>query len=134
MRVAIGMAFLLAASAAAAQTNKCVDKAGKVTYSSESCASLKLKDAGEVEDRITVAPAEKPAAKSSAKPKATKPAATAPAKPTPQAATTETTKPERRCFQVRSVSGTSGVRCNDDPGVPNPVPTDERTKGEVKAQ
>ena len=132
MRVAIGVAFFVAASAAAAQTNKCVDAAGKITYASEPCKTLKLKDAGAVEDRLTVSPApkEKPAKKSAAaKPKA----AASDAKIAP-AKSREDAQPERRCFQVRLADGKTATRCNDGPGEPNPVPTDEKTKAERTAE
>ena len=129
--IALATFALMTGSAALAQPYKCVDKEGKVTYASEPCKALKLKDAGAVEDRLTVTPApkEKPAQKS-AKPKT---AATTEPKAAP-ARQKENAMPERRCFQVKNKLGGTSTRCNDDPGVPNPVPTDERTKGEVKAK
>jgi len=41
----------------AAQTFKCTDAAGKITYSGTKCSELGLKDAGEVQDRLNVNPA-----------------------------------------------------------------------------
>ena len=113
MRVALGSAILAAAFAAhaQAQTHKCVDAAGKVTYTNEPCKTLKLRDAGGVEDRITVAPAQKPAAKS-AQPK---PTATVEAKKPPARPQETAQQPERRCFTVRGADGKTVTRCNEDP-------------------
>jgi hypothetical protein len=115
--------FIVAASlvcgSAAAQTFKCTDKAGKVTYSSTKCNELGLQDAGEVPDRINVNPAYRPPrASEPARP----PAPAAPAAPAaaPQAAAPgtpaapEAPTPERRCFTVRTPTGVV-TRCNDKP-------------------
>jgi hypothetical protein len=49
--------FLLAAAAPyAAAVNKCVDPAGRVTYTSLTCEKEGLKPAGVVRDRMTIMP------------------------------------------------------------------------------
>ncbi|MGQ0509088.1 MAG: DUF4124 domain-containing protein [Betaproteobacteria bacterium] len=98
---------------AGAQMFKCQDAAGKITYSSQPCAEIGLKSAGEVQEKVNVAPAYKP-------PPAPKPPPTQarpPAKPAagPAAAEPEKKKePERRCFVVKTPTGTA-TRCNDVP-------------------
>jgi hypothetical protein len=127
----LAVAALAACPVALAQANKCVDAKGKVTYTSKSCASIDKDHAGTVEDRLSVSssptPPPKPA-KAKTKPKAATPAT---AKAPEKKAASEA--PKRKCFQVKHVSGTSGIRCNDDPGVSDPVPTDERSRSENKA-
>lgn len=105
MRIARPIVFAVLALAlpgAWAQTYKCLNPAGKVTYSSTACESLGLRDAGEVRDRMNTAPAQKvpppaPQPKAVEEPKAAKAA--------------EATPPERRCFKTAK-----GYRCNDKPG------------------
>lgn len=46
-----------------ADLSKCLDRAGLVTYSSESCESQGLKPAGPIRDRTTVVPGAVPAAR-----------------------------------------------------------------------
>ena len=61
---------LLAANAAAQTTYKCTDAQGRVTYSSEACDKLGLKDAGKMADRVTtmpLGPAPKPTARAEAR-------------------------------------------------------------------
>jgi len=124
---AAAASLLLLSAGAAAQTYKCVNDAGKITYSSASCANLGLKDAGDVKQQINVAPAQRipppaPPTRPAAKP--------------PEAATSEAPPPganaekiERRCFTTKT-----GTRCNEGPADANPVPVDARTAGENKAE
>jgi len=127
-------AALLAVSAGAGaqQLYKCEGADGKTSYADKPCGPGK-KDAGPIEDQINVAPAPKAKARHAAKPKATTHGASTakPASAPPVAAA-----PERRCFNVKSSrkGGASSTRCNDDPAAPDPVPTDERSKAERKAE
>jgi hypothetical protein len=68
-KAACAALLVLAASAAEAQTYKCNDKAGAVTYSSEACEKQGLKDAGPVRDRLTTMPETSPTGKPAAKKK-----------------------------------------------------------------
>lgn len=114
MRIFLG-AMLLPLSAAA-QTFKCTDAAGKVTYSSTTCSELGLKDGGEVPDRINVNPAYRPPRSGESR-ETRAPAAPAAAPQAPDAGTpaaVDPAKPERRCFTVRTPTGTA-TRCNDKP-------------------
>ena len=127
-RVLIAVPALLLSAGAAAQTVKCVNAAGKVTYTSGTCANLGLKDAGEVRDQLNVSPAGRvvpftapPAPAAAAPPAGATGGAGANAKPAAEA--------ERRCFKTAK-----GSRCNDDPAESNAVPNDARTAGENKAQ
>src|ERR1700704_378122 len=67
--VTVARKLILAASALllsgelAAQTFKCTNAAGRITYSGTKCSELGLKDAGEVKDRLNVTPAYKPSAR-----------------------------------------------------------------------
>jgi len=101
---------LIASRDAAAQLFKCTDAAGKITYSSMKCSELKLKDAGEVPDRIQITPAirSQPAARPGAQSERNEPS------PKP-AASAEPDKPERRCFTVNLGGGKTATRCNDKP-------------------
>ncbi len=111
MRALFAILVFLGAHDAAAQLYKCTDAAGKVTYSSSKCSELKLKDAGEVPDRIQVTPAlrSQPPARPGAQSERNEP----PPKP---AATAEPEKqPERRCFTVNLGGGKTATRCNDKP-------------------
>ena len=113
---------LVLSTGLAAQTYKCVNDLGKITYSGKKCSDLGLKDAGEVKDRLNINPAlptaspsatpgrstdERPAARAA-------PAARAPATPEPPAASEEPAQPERRCFVVNTPKG-KVTRCNDVP-------------------
>jgi hypothetical protein len=101
--IVLAAVSLCLCAAAQAQTYKCVDAAGKVTYSSAACDLLGMRDAGEVRDRLNTAPAQKvppPVVKP-------KPVLEAPKQPAPAA---EAKAPERRCFKTAA-----GYRCNDKP-------------------
>ena len=106
---------LLISGELAAQTFKCTDAAGKITYSGKRCSELGLKDAGEVKDRININPAYRPPAQSE-KPRRvpSAPAAAAPPPAAPAAAAEEPANPERRCFTVKTAKG-NVTRCNDNP-------------------
>ena len=119
------LCLCLAAGAAQAQTYKCVDARGKVTYTSTPCEDAGLKG-GEIRDRMNTAPAQKvPPPEAPAPTQASKgPGTMAGEKP----AGGSGVKPERRCFTTKT-----GTRCNDDPGEPDPVPADARSRGETKA-
>src|SRR5207247_10812994 len=91
--------LILAASASllsgelAAQTFKCINAAGKVTYSGTKCSELGLKDAGEVKDRINVNPAYRPQPPVIGSPRSSAPAAAPEAASAPAAA--EPANPEQ---------------------------------------
>jgi len=97
----------------AAQTFKCTNAAGKITYSGTKCSELGLKDAGEVKDRLNVNPAYRPPARAIESPPSPAPAAKAPNTEMP-AASADPADPERRCFTVRTAKGNI-TRCNDKP-------------------
>jgi hypothetical protein len=106
---------LLLSGELAAQTFKCTDAAGKITYSGKKCSELGLRDAGEVKDRLNVQPAYRPPAQGEGPraPSAPAPASEAPKTDAPAAAA-EPTNPERRCFTVKTAKG-NVTRCNDTP-------------------
>ncbi len=108
MRYLISALALLLCQEAAAQTFKCTNAAGKVTYSSSRCAELGLKDAGEVQDRIQVTPA--PPAQTVGSPPARRTGPQSAEEPAKPAAAAEPETPERRCFTTKT-----GTRCNDKP-------------------
>jgi len=118
-------ALLLFSADATPQTYKCVNDAGKITYSSASCANLGLKDAGDVKQQINVAPAQRVAPVA---PPARNPPAPAAAR-SEEAPKADAPKTERRCFTTKT-----GTRCNEGPADANPVPVDARTAGENKAE
>jgi hypothetical protein len=112
LRVLLPALALAIAMEAGAQTFKCRDAAGKITYSSQDCAGIGLKSAGEVHDKINVSPGYKapvppkpPAGQAKAPPAS--PAAMSPAE-------AEKKAPERRCFTVKTAKGVV-TRCNDTP-------------------
>ena len=113
--------LILAASASllsgelAAQTFKCTNAAGKITYSGTKCSELGLKDAGEVKDRLNVNPAYRPPAAAIGSPRSSAPAAAPEASKTgaPDAAA-DPANPERRCFTVHTAKGNI-TRCNEKP-------------------
>ena len=107
MKAHFAIAGLTLCQAAAAQMFKCTDATGKITYSSQTCAEMGLKDAGEVKDRLQITPAPPPM-KRTAPPPTREPEVAA--KPPAE----EPAKPERRCFTT-SVKGKSVTRCNDTP-------------------
>ena len=108
-KVVLAAAALLPWQEVAAQTFKCTDAAGKISYTSMKCSDLGLKDAGEVKDRIQVTPAP---------PTAPQPSAGARSRnddqPAAKPATAEPQSPDRRCFTT-TVKGKSVTRCNDKP-------------------
>jgi uncharacterized protein DUF4124 len=117
-RLLLVAAASLLPGAAGAQTFKCMDKAGKVTYTNVKCADLGLKDAGEVPDRINLNPAYQPPRRTEPPPSAPEPAsgepkAEAPAARTPAAGDAEQAD-KRRCFVVKTPTG-NVTRCNDTP-------------------
>jgi hypothetical protein len=128
-RIVLAAVLLAVSAGAGAQLYKCEGADGKTSYADRPCGPGK-KDAGPIEDQINVAPAPKAKApRQAVKPKST-PHGASTAKPTPPVAA----GPERRCFNVKSNRMGSAIRCNDDPGVPDPTPTDERSKAERKAE
>src|SRR5438477_12040207 len=60
-RLIFAASALLLSGELAAQTFKCTNAAGKITYSGTNCRELGLKEAGEVKDRLNVNPAYRPA-------------------------------------------------------------------------
>jgi hypothetical protein len=112
-KLTLAVAALLPCHELAAQTFKCTNAAGKITYSSMKCSELGLKDAGEVKDRLNVNPAYRPPARAIGSPPAPAPAAKAQNAEIPAAAE-EPANPERRCFTVRTAKG-NVTRCNDKP-------------------
>ena len=111
-KLILAVSALLLSGELAAQTFKCADASGKITYSGSPCSELGLKDAGEVKDRLNVNPVNPayrpPAARPSSAPA---PAAKAPNAEMPAK---EPEKPERRCFTSRTAKG-NVTRCNDKP-------------------
>ena len=102
-------AALLASGNLAAQTYKCVDAKGKVTYTGSKCSDLRLKDAGEVKERIQYGPGDRAAIRAASappKPAAQIPATKAAEAPPPAQAEGE----DRRCFKTAK-----GMRCGDKP-------------------
>jgi hypothetical protein len=106
-RIAVAIAVLFPWHPVAAQTFKCVDAAGKISYTGTQCSELGLKDAGEVKDRLNTSPAYRPPPGSRSSPSPAAPAPSAPAAAAPS-------EPERRCFTT-NVKGKSVTRCNDKP-------------------
>ena len=106
---------LLLSGELAAQTFKCTNATGKITYSGTKCSELGLKDAGEVKDRLNVNPAYRSPGQAIESPRPSAPAAAsqAPNADTPADAA-EPANPERRCFTVRTAKG-NVTRCNDKP-------------------
>ena len=111
---------LLVPFAVVAQTYKCTDANGKITYSGKKCSDLGLKAAGEVKDQIQTTPAYRPPPRTEGSwtpPPASAPAVQAPA-PEPAAAA-ESDNPGRRCFTVKTAKG-NVTRCNDAPDADAP--------------
>lgn len=106
---------LLLSSELAAQTFKCTDANGRITYSGKKCSELGLKDAGEVKDRLNINPAYQPTPPAQGE-RPRSPSAPAPEARTPDApaAVEEPAAPERRCFTVKTPKG-NVTRCNDTP-------------------
>lgn len=108
---------LLLSGGLAAQTYKCTDANGRITYSGKKCSELGLKDAGEVKDRLNVNPAYQPtpSAQGERPRPPSAPAATPETRaPEAPAAAEESAAPERRCFTVKTAKG-NVTRCNDAP-------------------
>lgn len=115
------VAAALLSGAAGAQTFKCVDAAGKVTYTNGKCSDLGLKNAGEVPDHLNTNPAFRPSSSMPLQPSA--PSAPAPAPSAPAAAPPaggaapgegDAPDPSRRCFTVKTPTG-NVTRCNERP-------------------
>src|SRR5262249_7096748 len=120
------VATVFLSAPAAAQTVKCLDKAGKTTYTNGKCSDLGLQDAGEVPDHLNTnrAPRPPPAASSrepgadggAEAPRSARRRAPASATaPTPADTPADPPSKERHCFTVRTPSGGSVTRCNDKP-------------------
>src|SRR5438445_11649875 len=105
---------LLLCGELAAQTFKCTDAAGKITYSGTSCRDLGLKDAGEVKDRLNVNPAYRPPPEIRSPSSSPRAAAQKPQNTDAPAAAAEPADPERRCFTLRTAKRNVN-RCNDKP-------------------
>ena len=114
-KLAIVASVLLPCGDLAAETFKCTDASGKITYTSMKCSELGLKDAGAIRDRLNVQPAYRPPAREneSRRPPPRSAPTAAPASEAPAAAA-EPANPERRCFTVRTPTG-NVTRCNDRP-------------------
>jgi hypothetical protein len=121
-KLILATSALLLSGELAAQTFKCTNAAGKITYSGTSCGELGLKDAGEVEDRLNVSPAYLPPTPAVGAPRLSAPAAAPAPVPAPVPATdsdapdaaSEPANPARRCFTVHTANG-NVTRCNDKP-------------------
>ena len=115
-KLILAASALLLSGELAAQTFKCTDTGGKITYSGKKCSELGLKDAGEVKDRLNVNPAFRPPAPETRSPRPSAPAAAseAPITDAPAAAAEDPANPERRCFTVHTAKG-NVTRCNDKP-------------------
>ena len=114
-KLTLAACALLLSGELAAQTFKCTDAAGKITYSGKLCSDLGLKDAGEVKDRLNVQPAYRPPTPETRPPRSPVPSAAAEAPKTEApAAAAEPPNPARRCFTVQTAKG-SATRCNDTP-------------------
>src|SRR5207253_6574861 len=74
-KLMLAVAASLLSGELAAQTFKCANAAGKITYSGTKCSELGLKDAGEVKDRLNVNPAYRPPARAIESPPSPAPAA-----------------------------------------------------------
>lgn len=115
-KLTLAACALLLCGQLAAQTFKCTDSIGKITYSGKKCSELGLKDAGEVKDRLNINPPYQPSAAKEERRRP--PSAPAPA-PVPQAPAADAAAPadeapERRCFTVNTAKG-KATRCNDAP-------------------
>src|SRR5438105_4846277 len=60
LRTAVVACVLLASAPAHAETYKCTDKRGAITYSNEKCEKQGLQDAGPVRERLTTMPETSP--------------------------------------------------------------------------
>lgn len=115
-RIVLAAFALFLSAGAAAQTFKCVNAAGKVTYTGAACAHLGLKDAGEVRDQLNVSPAQPVLPPQAAPdPAPAQDPARAPSGDARAGDAPATADPERRCFIVKTAKGTV-TRCQDKPG------------------
>ena len=114
-KLILAAAALLLSGEPAAQTFKCTNAAGKITYSGTSCKELGLKDAGEVKDRLNVNPAYKPPPAATKAPIPSNPAAQSAPPSTDAPAAAESANPDRRCFTIQIAKGKVVTRCNDRP-------------------
>ncbi len=113
-RIALAALVALASAAAQAQTVKCTDKNGKVTYTNVKCSDLGLKEAGEVPDRININPAYQPTEQAETRQQRSSPPAAPPGEAAKPAAPTAAAPkqgedPDKRCFKTPQ-----GFRCNED--------------------
>ena len=115
-KLILAASALLLSGELAAQTFKCANAAGKITYSGKSCKELGLKDAGEVKDRINVNPAYRPSTPETRSPRPSSAPAAAPQAPSTDAPTAaaDPANPARHCFTVHTAKG-NVTRCNDSP-------------------
>jgi len=114
-KLILGASVLLLSGEIAAQTFKCTNADGKITYSGKKCSDLGLKDAGEVKDRVNVNPAYRPRNRVNESPAPPPPARVEPPQGTDApAAAAEPAQAERRCFAVKTPKG-NVTRCNDKP-------------------
>ena len=111
-KLILSASALLLSGELAAQTFKCTNAAGKITYSGVKCSELGLKDAGEVKDRLNVNPAYRPPARTIEPRPSPAPGAKAPNMEMPAAAAEDPANPDRRCFTVHTPKG-NVTRCND---------------------
>jgi hypothetical protein len=111
-KLILSVSALLLSGELAAQTFKCTNAAGRITYSGVKCSELGLKDAGEVKDRLNVNPAYQPPGRTIESRPSPAPAAKAPNTEVPAAAAEQAPDPERRCFTVHTAKG-NVTRCND---------------------
>jgi hypothetical protein len=118
-RLTFAALALLVSGGLAAQTFKCTNPDGKITYSGTKCSDLGLKDAGEVKDKLNVSPAYKAPPGATVSRPSPAPAVKAPPLETPTAAE-EAASPERRCFVVKTPKG-NVTRCNERPTDEKPV-------------
>ena len=114
-KLMIAVAAALLSGNLGAQTFKCTDAAGKITYSGTKCSDLRMKDAGAVKDRVQVTPAYRPAAQTTGASRPSAPAAASKAQDTETpVGAAKPAEPERRCFTVKTGKGTA-TRCDDKP-------------------
>ena len=112
-KLILAAAALLLSGELAAQTFKCTNAAGKITYSGTSCKELGLKDAGEVKDRLNVNPAYKPPPAATKAPVPSKPGVQSAPPSADAPAAAESANPDRRCFTIQIAKGKVVTRCND---------------------
>src|SRR5215831_3629923 len=117
IKLTLASFVLLVPCTLTAQTYKCTDANGRITYSGKICSDLGLKDAGEVKGQIQMTPAYQPPPRTGGmqtSPPASAPAGQAPAPAPEPGAAAESDDPARRCFTVKTAKG-NVTRCNDTP-------------------